>query len=106
VLNRQNPHFLARADRAWVVRQELAERQYASEDIQALFRGFVARKKYGFVRRDIFTLQRYIRGWLARRWFRPALGEYRKQIRSVMRVQAMWRGVPARLRVRGAPAWR
>lgn len=26
------------------------------------------------------------------RWFRPALSEYRKQIRSVMRIQALWRG--------------
>lgn len=83
---------IQRMYRAWVVRQELAERQYAAEDIQAIFRGYVARRNYTVVQRHVVVMERHMRGWLARRWFRPALAEYRKQIRSVMRVQALWRG--------------
>jgi hypothetical protein len=37
--------FIQRVYRAWVVRQELQERRYAAEDIQALFRGFSQRKR-------------------------------------------------------------
>ena len=84
--------YIQRVYRAWVVRQELQERRYAAEDIQALFRGYAQRKRYGIAQKRVVVLQRYGRGWLARRWFRPALREYRRQLGAVARVQALWRG--------------
>ena len=84
--------YIQRVYRAWVVRLELQERRYAAEDIQALFRGFAQRKRYSIAKKRVVVLQRYARGWLARRWFRPALREYRRQLGAVARVQALWRG--------------
>ena len=72
--------YIQRIYRAWVVWQELQERRYAAEerryaaeDIQALYRGFAQRKRYDTTQKRVLVLQRYGRGWLARRWFRPAL---------------------------------
>ena len=56
-----------------LVRQEIQERTYAAEDVQALFRGFAQRRRYQVALARCVTIQRYARGWLARRWFRPAL---------------------------------
>jgi hypothetical protein len=68
----------------------------AQEDIQALWRGFAQRRRYRVALQDVRTLQRFARGWLARRWFRPARREYRRQLNAVKRVQALWRGTQTR----------
>jgi hypothetical protein len=75
--------------------------------------------RYAIAQKRVIALQRYARGWMARRWFRPALREYRyvcsrrmvllshsfpqtkaeksswrrrRQINAVARMQALWRG--------------